>query len=433
MTLAVPSRHFNNLRPTERMRRRADSRCTKYLLPSPHLSRGPPPRRATILRVPNSFRVQMSVQSEGSRLRALIASSVFFLATTLLLFLNLFMSSNAGLVQLGPNWLLAPLGLVVFYVSAWLGIHRQRPERDPIVVQYKTPESITPAQARYLYTLDCDGRAFVACILNLAAHGSLAIGPEPDAVYLSASLKEPAAVVPAEDACVFHALFPSNQIARLKPPSQALQSQLARILRQKTSAAFNGRPATLLVGLAAMVVVSLWMAWNSGMLMRVDGRLDLTPAVLLAGSLGFAGLTGFAYWQHNRRAVLLAWRGIYPYRTVPLLLLPLLIIPLFFWLFLRAVAPTFAAVTVLLLLLNVFASPFLMGYTAHGARLLRQLLGFRQFLLSTEQDRLNRLAIRDSVSSADLSLLAYAVALDVPTIWADRLGLEVMTETSILH
>jgi hypothetical protein len=392
------------------------------------------PRRATILLVPDSFHVQVSVHSEGSPLRTLVASSVIFLATTLFLFFNLFMSSNAGVAQLGPNWLFAPLGLAAFYALAWLRVHRQRPERDPIVVRYKPPESITPAQARYLYTLDCDGRTFVACILNLAAQRSVTIGPEPEGVYLSAPPQNPdsaSGVVPAEDACVFHALFPANQIARLKPPSQALQSELARILRLKTSTAFNGRPAALLIGLVAMVAVSLWMAWNSKMLTRVNGRLDLALALLLAGSLGFAGLTGFAYWRHNRRAVLLAARGIYPYRTVPLLLPPLLIIPLFFWLFLRGIAPVFAAVTALLLLLNVFASPFLMGYTAHGARLLRQLLGFRQFLVSTEQDRLNRLAISDSVSSADLSLLAYAVALDVPIIWADRLGIEAMTETSI--
>jgi hypothetical protein len=44
-----------------------------------------------------------------------------------------------------------------------------------------------------------------------------------------------------------------------------------------------------------------------------------------------AGLASFFLWQHHREAVMLPLRGIYRYRTLPLLLGGLLVMPLLFW------------------------------------------------------------------------------------------------------
>src|SRR2546426_6819977 len=52
--------------------------------------------------------------------------------------------------------------------------------------------------------------------------------------------------------------------------------------------------------------------------------------------------SSFFLWQHNRHAVMLAWRGIYRYRTLPLLLGGLFFTPVLFWLSMRVIAPVFA-------------------------------------------------------------------------------------------
>jgi len=99
--------------------------------------------------------------------------------------------------------------------------------------------------------------------------------------------------------------------------------------------------------------------------------------------------------------------------------------------FAAGVAPVFADVTALMLLVNTFAPPFLMGYSERGAQLMRHILGFRQFLESTEQDRLDRLDPARRDAKSELSLLPYAVALDIRERWGDRLGAETMVEVAL--
>ena len=81
--------------------------------------------------------------------------------------------------------------------------------------------------------------------------------------------------------------------------------------------------------------------------------------------------------------------------------------------------------------MNTFAPPFLMGYSERGAQLMRHILGFRQFLESTEQDRLDRLDPARRDAKSELSLLPYAVALDIRERWGDRLGAETMVEVAL--
>jgi len=187
----------------------------------------------------------------------------------------------------------------------------------------------------------------------------------------------------------------------------------------------------LMAGLAIMSLTALWMAGREGLLTPIGGGFDLKVAIFVGAALFSAGVASSFFWQHNRRAVLLASRGIYPYRTLPFLLGALFIMPGVFWWAMHLIAPVFANVTVLMLLVNTFAPPFLMGYTEQGNKVMRELLGFRQFLESTEQDRLNRLAPMAEEAKSNLSLLAYAIALDIREAWGDRMGAEAMVETAL--
>ena len=372
-----------------------------------------------------------------------MAAAVVFLVATLMLILNFFISSidNVAIAGEAKGFYLVPLGLAVYYVCAWFVV-RQRRERGPIVVQYHPPNGITPAEARYLYTLNCDGRTYVACAVDLAARGLLNIEQTRDGVYLRSAIELPAtewamasalpADLPAEEKWVFCDLFRQAQIAFLHPPRQGLLNYIWLILQERPSAKYYDFPTNILMaGLAVMTAAALWMAGSEGLLTPIKGGFDLKITIFVGAALFSAGTASFFFWQHNRRAVLLASRGIYPYRTLPLLLGALFIMPAIFWWSMHLIAPAFANVTVLMLLVNTFAPPFLMGYTERGNKVMRELLGFRQFLQSTEQDRLNRLAPTAEEAKSNLSLLAYAIALDIREAWGDRMGAEAMVETAL--
>lgn len=387
---------------------------------------------------------RLSVTNPVSPLHKLMAAAVVFLVATLMLIMNFFFSSIDNIASAGEakGFYFVPLGLAVYYIGAWFLVRRRRPETHPIVVQYRPPEGITPAEARYIYTLNCDGRTYVACAVDLAARGLLSIEQTRDGVYLRSSMERPAAEwamtsalpagLPDEEKWVFCDLFQQGQIAFLHPPRQGLLNYIWLILQRRPSAKYYDFPAKILMaGLAMMSATALWMAGGEGLLTPTRDGFDLKVTIFVGAALFSAGVASFYFWQHNRRAVLLASRGIYPYRTLPFLLGALFIMPGIFWWSMHLIAPVFANVTVLMLLVNTFAPPFLMGYTDRGSKVMRELLGFRQFLESTEQDRLDRMAPAGKEDKSKLSLLAYAIALDIREAWGDRMGAEAMVETTL--
>jgi hypothetical protein len=380
-----------------------------------------------------------------SPLHKLMTAAVAFLAATGLLIVNFFGSLINGAAtnsEEGKAFYLVPLALALYYACVWWVVARRRPEREGIVVQYKPPDGITPAEARHLYTLNCDGRTYVACAVALAARGLLAIEQTRDGVCLRSAIELPGPGssvpstlpdgVPEEERAVFHDLFRQGPIAFLRPPRQELLLYIGTVLQKRSSARYyDFRAGVLMVGLAVMSLSAIRMASAEGLLTSATGGFDFTMAAFLGASVFSAGIASHFFWQHNGRAVLLAWRGIYHYRTALFLLGALFIMPGLFWFAMHIIAPVLAGVTALMLLVNTFAPPFLMGYTAQGNRVMRQLLGFRRFLESTEQDRLNRLNPAREDAKSDLSLLAYAIALDVREAWGDRLGVEAMVETAL--
>ncbi len=383
--------------------------------------------------------------SEISPLRKLMAAAVVFLAADFFLLIN-FMASEVNRVsprgREGRGFYFVPIALAAYYACTWVLVARRRPEREPIVVQYQPPEGVSPAEARYIYTLTCDGRTYAAIVADLAARGLLTIEPTRDGIYVRSAIELPDAGrnvvsavptdLPEEERCVFYDLFQAGPMACLHPPRQSLLNYVCAALQRRTSTMYyNFRPHLLTAGLVVMSIITVWMAGAEGLLTTMQGQADLKLAAFLGSCVFAAGAASFFLWQHNRHAVMLAWRGIYRYRTLPLLLGGLFFTPVLFWLSMRVIAPVFAEVTALMLLVNTFAPPFLMGYSERGAQLMRHILGFRQFLESTQQDRLDRLDPARRDAKSELSLLPYAVALDIRERWGDRLGAETMVEVAL--
>lgn len=79
----------------------------------------------------------------------------------------------------------------------------------------------------------------------------------------------------------------------------------------------------------------------------------------------------------------------------------------------QGVSPAFAMMLAALALVNLIWAPLLKRVTQEGRATLDALEGFRQFLVSVEQDRLHRLNESASNPTAEVDYLPYAIALEV--------------------
>ncbi len=116
---------------------------------------------------------------------------------------------------------------------------------------------------------------------------------------------------------------------------------------------------------------------------------------------------------------------------MPVLLVLVFLYPAMWYFLMRTITLAFGTVTLLVILVNTFAAPFLGTYTSTGRQLMDEIQGFRQFLQRVEQDRLNRLNPTDRAVQADHEYLPYAIALDVREAWGDHLGYKVIIETAL--
>jgi hypothetical protein len=75
-----------------------------------------------------------------------------------------------------------------------------------------------------------------------------------------------------------------------------------------------------------------------------------------------------------------------------------------------------------LAVVNLIWAPYLKRITKEGRAALDALEGFRQFLVSVEQDRLGRLNGLSSEPTSAIEYLPYAIALEVREAWGDHLA-----------
>jgi hypothetical protein len=324
--------------------------------------------------------------------------------------------------------------LAVYYAIAWLLVGRKR-AGGPIAVRYTPPEDLSPAAVRYIYTMACDGRSYAAIVAQLAARKLLAIVPDRDrgAIHVEKLTEDDRALrgLPEEERRVFENLLEFNQRTRLKPPELRDVERIQTSLEKRLSGAYFTRHLPWVAcGLLLTAAATIWLALTS----KLMGAGDL-DAWMPAGFTGFTvamyGLWGYWTWEGNRLAFTLALRGIYRRRTLPLLLAFVLVYPALWYLLMRTLAPAFAGITTLLILLNGFAAPCLRNYTAQGRRVRDEIEGFRQFLAGTEQDRLERMNVPGAKAPIDPEMIPYAIALDLREAWGDALGIRAMVETQL--
>lgn len=372
-----------------------------------------------------------------------------------------------------------PALLFAFYVICWLAVGRD-PKIGVVAPRYEPPAGISPGVARYILTGGSDGTTLAAVLAGLAAKGVVAI--QPQAGSYAVSLLNSSLTLLPDEAAVVQTLFnvvstvqpyaESNTAIIDNPSPQTSGGQAADSATSRSAVVAmpsNGAVAEKTVLPGAGAAVGLAPSPESHVVIDplagpiIKGHIDAIQDTFHKNFQGIYFRQNFRYagigvvatlvWTMYTSATLEAQSSMF----------------LSFWLFMftsiagmviggiwaskpthpstkqrvtRVLVPVvffgvpgsviyFAALPqshgfVLALLLSVILNSiffFIMrAPTPRGLEILRQLAGFREFLVRVEQDPLDRVNTPEQRAELMNRFLPYAIALNVREGWGDKMA-----------
>ena len=316
---------------------------------------------------------------------------------------------------------LLPGLLVIYYAVVWLLVGRD-PKPDTIVARYEPPE-LSPAAVRYLLVAGSDGKSLAAVLVDLAWRRRIAISPENGRYRLTfLSAPQNAAPLPAEEQKVLD-LLSARGIPTIDPAESEWNSTLITSIQGSLSSRLKGVYFTGNFGYIA-IAVAVSTVWALVVASAVSKGNDGLPFLSL-WFLTFSLMLGAIVFVRVIPALRDAFAGRLKLRSSLLMGLCLLmaVMPVFvLYKIAEASSPEFAAMLALVVLAHCLFGPLMKTSTRKGREMLDRIEGYRQFLLSVERDRLDRLNAPQSPPTLLGQELAYAIALDLKQAWGDHLS-----------
>ena len=328
--------------------------------------------------------------------------------------LGWWLRDNAGMFAM-----LATLAAAfAYYFLAWNRVGRD-PPRGTMIPLFRPPPGLGPAATRYVTKQSFDDRSFAAGLVGLAVSGRLRIHDDDDAFRIEKKSGGTGTLAPSEQA--LYAALPSGTTV-LRQSNHVQVRSIRAALEDALHKTYDGTAFLRNLG-----------AFWKGAVLSVIGLV--VSALLLPDGEGILGLFGVA-WTSIWWGVILgigwsAFRGLAGARgilrkigsVVPLLFLipfvgagigaPVMMLagvgsPLLYML---------AGTGVALLVMNLVFYNLLRAPTIEGRKLLDQIEGFRMYMTTAEEDRLNVLNPPEKTPELFERYLPYALALDCENEW----------------
>ncbi len=296
------------------------------------------------------------------------------------------------------------LAMPLYYFNAWRKVGRD-PEKGVVVADYHPVREMSPAAHRFAVKNRSDNKSFAAAVLNMAVKGYLSIEQKSKKVFVISRRNEANAPLSAGEKIIYDNLLKHRNRFTLgkgyKPKVALARKRFAARLKSEHGTAIyrNNRRYTwlgLLIGLLGLgLVVANGMA----------GSFD--PSQLFPLALFF--FVGHSLSRNNSGSALL------------MAIIPIAIAG---WFLLNG-AVSGASSALMLFALFVAAMFLLFQYllkapTPFGQKLLDEIEGFRLYLGTAEQNRLDILHPPEKTPELFEKLLPYALALDVENQWSEQ-------------
>jgi Predicted membrane protein (DUF2207) len=346
---------------------------------------------------------------------------------------------NLGFLR-RDGWMLgAPALLFLYYLIAWFWIGPE-PKPGAMLARYVPPEGMSPAATRYIVSGTTDGRSFAAVIAQLAVCGCLRVESVDGKYKLSRLMSDRAteSALAPEEKRTLALLFEDGPVIELSGAmDQRNAAQNGRyvfhiheeLTKELGSKYFTRHSGIIVLGVLATLSFALPLAATA------RGR-DAFGAVFLSFWILFCGLMiglmiefSFASaWKTSVRGGM-GWTKLLPGTAAIAVFVG--IIALLLTKLAAGVSLSFSLMLVAFLLTNLVWGPRLKRKTPLGREMSDQIAGFRRFLETVDQDRLNRLNPEVSAPEDLDRFLPYAIALEVKEAWGDHLSLTFLASTVV--
>ncbi|WP_257670526.1 DUF2207 domain-containing protein [Parapedobacter tibetensis] len=306
-------------------------------------------------------------------------------------------------------------GLFLYYYFLW-NRHGRDPKMPTIIAQYEPPDKLSPARMRYLYKRKVDDKTFTTALINMAVkkHITIAVPRTKKENYMLRKRSEEPDGLSKEEAEVFQKLFRSRKSistaasngTTLRSTKDVLKKTITNDIRIKDYFLKNTRQAIwgFLALLLALVVYFIVEARDTDFLL-----LFVTPFVAFGGVITVLGINE-VFKGNFFIGLLLTGFGLI-FGAVPLVSILATADQINYVLAFFMVA----CIGLYVLFVRLVKVP-----TEVGATTMSKILGFKMYLETVEEHRLNILNPPDHTPELFEKFLPYAFALDVENQWAEK-------------
>jgi hypothetical protein len=346
---------------------------------------------------------------------------------------------RVGFLRRDGSMLAAPGLLFLFYWIAWLSIGPE-PKPSTLVARYEPPEGLSPAGARYIASGTTDGRSFAAVLAQLAVCQCIRLESVNEKYKLSRLLSDRAAesALAPEEKHLLALLFEDGPTIELTPAMDQrntaqngryvfhIHEELAKELGTKY---FTRHSGIIALGVLATFLLALPLATTARGPDAV-GAVFLTCWILFCGlAIGLMFELSFASACKTAVRTGTGWIKLLPGTAAMAVFAG--VIAFLLTKLAAGVSLSFSLMLVAFLLINLGWGPRLKRKTPLGREVSEQISGFREFLQTVDQDRLDRLNPEINGQQDLDRFLPYAIALEVKEEWGDRLAQTFLASTVV--
>lgn len=303
------------------------------------------------------------------------------------------------------------LGLFLYFYFSWKK-HGVDPGQPVVVPAFQPPGGLSPAALRYLYKRSVDNKANTAALVSLAVKKAIRIKETGRTAYTIEKLENAPNNLPKEEQKLFSGLLSSRESIALnnkqyklfENAGNAFTTSLKEQYRIKDYFLPNTKQI-LIGGLLTGVVLFLYMLLTKAGSFFI--LLFLTP--FLGVGVGML-VAAYRHRHEGCSAVVYLVFGL-PFTILPLVFVFLTMEEIPF----TALAFMIAAVVGYVAYIRLIKAP-----TPLGAEMNAKIEGFRMYLETAEEHRLDMLTPPERTPQLFEKLLPYAIALDLENEWAEK-------------
>ncbi|MCX7545438.1 DUF2207 domain-containing protein [Marinicella gelatinilytica] len=289
------------------------------------------------------------------------------------------------------------LSLMVFYWMAWDRVGRD-PEPGVIVPLFYPPDGMSPAAVRYVLNEKADGKSFTAALINLAVKGYIQLTKKSSGYKLTRQKQDPKEQASKGERLILQKLLRSSDsmVIDKKYNSKVKTAQaglIAKIKQEYKEKCFknNWIYAFIGMGISVLVMLALLLHHNPG---------DRSAFGVLGQIAVFALVMFFIF------------------KSKPLGWIPVIAV----FVFMSNLNLSIELIIMLgfLIVVNLLFIYLLKAPTPFGRELMDKIEGFKLYLSTAEQNRLEIMHPPQMTPELFEKYLPYALALGVENQWSEQ-------------